>query len=211
MPHLIEPRNLPGGSIPAEEPVGLFHAWWRGDPLPNLPTLPGVELSPALDISPLFAFASPDPLVIRERILRGHQPWVATIAGESIAYGWVTTSDLSIGELGLDVALQPGCRYLWDFFTTPSWRGNGIYPRLLQAIIAHDEDAERFWVGHDLENVASAHGIAKAGFCEVGAVYRLRDGELAMISSGRLDRASAASEQFGITLIDRLSTGMRSS
>jgi GNAT superfamily N-acetyltransferase len=209
MPHLTEPRNLPGGSVPIEEPVGLFHAWWRGDPLPNLSMLSGLELSPALDTPAISAFASADPRVIGERILRGHQPWLATIAGEPVAYGWVTARDLSIGELGLDIALQPGCRYLWDFFTTPSWRGNGIYPRLLQAIIAHDEKAERFWVGHDLGNVASAHGIAKAGFCEVGAVYRLRDGGLALISSGRLDRASAASEQFGITLIDRLSAGIK--
>lgn len=209
MPHLTEPRNLPGGSVPAEELVGLFHTWWRGDPLPNLSTLPGLELSPALNSSAISAFASADPRVIGERILRGHQPWLATIAGEPVAYGWVTASDLSIGELGLDVALQPGCRYLWDFFTTPPWRGNGIYPRLLQAIIAHDGEAKRFWVGHDFGNVASAYGIAKAGFCEVGTVYRLRDGGLGLISSGRLERARAASEQFGITLIDRLSAGIK--
>jgi GNAT superfamily N-acetyltransferase len=209
MTQLTRPREFQGESNSVTEAVGLFHAWWRGDPLPNLPDWPDLKLERSSDPHLLAELTDADPHAIEERLVRDHQPWLATIAGEPVAYGWVTASDLSIGELGLDVALQPGCRYLWDFFTAPSWRGNGIYPRLLQAIIAHDEKAERFWVGHDLGNVASAHGIAKAGFCEVGAVYRLRDGGLALISSGRLDRASAASEQFGITLIDRLSAGIK--
>ena len=108
------------------------------------------------------------------------------------------------------MSLQAGSRYLWDFFTVPAWRGNAIYPRLLQAIIAHEAAAHRFWIGHDRSNIASAHGIAKAGFCEAGAVFRLPGGALAMTCSGHSDRAMAASDQFGIALVDHLAAGSAS-
>jgi hypothetical protein len=98
---------------------------------------------------------------------------------------------------------------LWDFQTLPPWRGRGIYPRLLQAIIADDMEAERFWVGHDLDNISSARGIAKAGFRQVGAVYRTAGGELAMMPSGSIEHATAASAQFGIRLVEHSSMATR--
>jgi GNAT superfamily N-acetyltransferase len=171
--------------------------------------LTDLELSPAADVGLIAALRNKDPGRLEDRTRQGQQPWLATMAGEPVGYGWVSSGELTIGELDLSVVLQPGSRYLWDFFTIPSWRGRGIYPRLLLAIIAHEVEAERFWVGHDLGNLASRRGIVKAGFCEVGAVYRLSDGRFALITSGQIERASAASDQFGITLVDRLSAGFR--
>jgi hypothetical protein len=122
------------------------------------------------------------------------------MAGEPVAWGWCATSDLSIGELGLSCSLPPGNRYLWDFVTLPSWRGRRIYPWLLQTIIASEPDAERFWLGHDMPNVASARGITKAGFQEVGVLYRRPDGEFVLVPSGSWDRAEAAASLFGVSL-----------
>jgi GNAT superfamily N-acetyltransferase len=208
MTQLTKPREMQGNLEPATEPIGLFHAWWRGDALPVLPPIPGLVLTPATDISALAAFAGVDASTISDRLDRGHEPWQAAINSRVVGYGWATANDLTIGELGLEVSLQPGSRYLWDFFTMPEWRGQGIYPRLLQAIVAHESSAERFWIGHDLANVASAHGIAKAGFGEVGAVYRLPSGALAMTCLGAWDRAVAASAQFGVKIVDHVSAGI---
>jgi GNAT superfamily N-acetyltransferase len=208
MTQLTETREMQGESEPATEPVGLFHTWWRGDLVPEFPPLTDLEMIPAIDVGLVATLGNKDPRKLEDRIRKNHQPWLAIIAGEPVGYGWVTAGDLTIGELDLDLSLRAGSRYLWDFFTVPKWRGNGIYPRLLQAIIAYEVAAERFWIGHDLSNIASAHGIAKAGFCEVGTVYRSSEGSLVMTCSGEFHRASAASDQFGIELVDHVSAGI---
>jgi GNAT superfamily N-acetyltransferase len=188
---------------PATEPIGRFHAWWRGDPLLALPELHGLSIAPTDDarfLAELVNIAAP---AIEERMQQGHRAWVAWLAGMPVSWGWVATDALAIGELGTARQLPPGNRYLWDFFTTPPWRGRGIYPRLLQTIIVRDPEAQRFWVGHDFANTPSARGIARAGFREVGVVYRQMDGEFALVPAESLPLAEAASTLFGIPLAGR--------
>ena len=44
---------------------------------------------------------------------------------------------------GLSWPLGPQDRHLWDFVTLPAYRGRGVYPHLLQAILrAESEGAE---------------------------------------------------------------------
>lgn len=135
---------------------------------------------------------------------RGHTPWSARIDGEPVGWGWCATREVSIGELDIAVPLPPGNRYLWDFFTVPAWRGRGIYPRLLRTIIEHEPEVARFWVGHDLGNLASARGITKAGFHEVGLLYHRQDGGFELVPSGPLERAVAASDLFAVPIAGRL-------
>jgi GNAT superfamily N-acetyltransferase len=198
-----EPHYQIGGSAPLGDPIGLFHTWWRGNPLPNFPLYPGLAIGQTDDVLLIATMSGIDVGLIWERFRRSHQPWLARIDGQPVAYGWIAFGDLSIGELGLAVELDSTSRYLWDFQTLPPWRGRGIYPRMLQAIIDHDAAVERFWVGHDLGNVASARGIARAGFCQVGPVYRLPDGSLALTPKGSIDHAAAACTQFRIQLVDQ--------
>ena len=187
----------------ADAAIGRFHAWWRGDPLPNVPPLPGLALSPTDDERLICALAALPPAEFRARAIQGHQPWLARIGGEPVGWGWCASSSLSIGELGIACRLPAGNRYLWDFMTVAPRRGLGIYPRLLQAIVSGDPEGERFWVGHDLPNVASARGIAKAGFQEVGVVCRQPDGGFMLVPSGSVERATAASAIFGVPVVDR--------
>jgi GNAT superfamily N-acetyltransferase len=184
----------------AAEPVGRFHAWWRGDPAPFLPPLPGLSIAAVADIGLLAALAGIDAAEARERLRRRHQPWLARIAGEPVGWGWLAAGEASIGELGITRRLPPGDRYLWDFTTLPAWRGRGVYPRLLQAMIAANPDVARFWIGHDLPNLASARGIAKAGFQDVGVLYRRADGGFALEPTGSRERAAAAAALFGVPI-----------
>src|SRR5262249_35635739 len=70
------------------------------------------------------------------------------------------------------------------------WRGLGIYPRLLQAILAREAgEAQRFWIGHVRENRASGRGIVKAGFGTIGATDR---GHAQALRRERLDRAGTS-------------------
>jgi GNAT superfamily N-acetyltransferase len=98
-----------------------------------------------------------------ERFADGHRAYVAWCAGKPAAWGWVATRTARIGELDSTVTIPTGERYLWNFVTLKSHRGQGVYPRLLDAIVK-SEDADRFWIAYAPENHASGAGIAKAGF-----------------------------------------------
>ena len=196
--------EIPDLTLPA---VGRFHAWWRGDPVPTLPRLPGLAIAATTDLPLLGELSGVAAHELKARMERGHAPWLAHIAGEPVGWGWCATREFSIGELGIARSLPPGNRYLWDCFTVPSWRGQGIYPRLLQAMLDHEPDVERFWVGHDLDNLASARGIAKAGFGEVGLLYHRQDGGFILVPSGPLERAVAASDLFAVSIAGRLPAG----
>jgi hypothetical protein len=80
---------------------------------------------------------------------------------------------------GLTVArVDAAASYLWNFVTLPAFRGRGIYPRLLEAIIeAESVEAETFWIAYAPENHASAAGIHKAGFRTVGQLRYTETGQ----------------------------------
>jgi len=189
---------------PTAQPVGRFHAWWRGDTLPALPPVPGLSIAATADTRLLSELSGTDQRELDARMACGHTPWSARIDGEPVGWGWCATREVSIGELGIAVPLPPGNRYLWDFFTVPTWRGRGVYPWLLQTIIEHEPEAARFWVGHDLGNLASARGITKAGFHEVGLLYHRQDGGFELVPSGPLERAAAASDLFAVPIAGHL-------
>ena len=119
----------------------------------------------------------------------GHRPWLARIGKVPVGWGWVAAREAEIQELGFSFALLPGDRYLWDFTMLPAWRGHDVNPALLQAILV--EGATRFWIGHDRDNAASARGMAKAGFREVGTAHRPPDGQTPVCSKrgGRARRS----------------------
>ncbi len=181
-------------------PIGSFYAWWRGDPLVSLPPLPGLTIDAMPDPDVLAALTGLTPAELGARFAAGHRAYLARMSGQPVAYGWVARAGAAIGELGISFTLPPANRYLWDFFTLPAWRGLGIYPRLLQAILGWESEATRFWVGHDTPNLASRRGILKAGFYEVGRVYRTARGELVLVPAGPVERALAAASLLGISL-----------
>ena len=197
----------PSGPVPepgptlVRPPIGSFYAWCRGDPLVPLPSLPGLTIEVVSDPEAFAALEGPDPAEVAARFAAGHRAYLARLDGQPVAYGWVATIQAEVGELGLSFKLPPANRYLWDFYTRPPWRGLGIYPRLLQAILGREADAERFWVGHDTPNIPSRRGILKAGFQEVGRVYRTVGSKLVLVPVGPPERAAAAAQLLGIRLL----------
>ena len=99
------------------------------------------------------------------RFAAGHTAWIAAIDGEPAAWGWMASRSADIGEMGLTFELPSRARYLWNFVTLPAFRGRGIYPRLLDAIVrAERSRADTFWIAYAPENRASEAGIRRAGF-----------------------------------------------
>lgn len=198
-------------SVPASNPVGLFYAWWRGDELPVLPPVANLAVV-AADTALLaasFPALNPDEQDRRQRA--GHQPYLARVSGQPVAYGWSAHRTAEIGELGVTLQLADGERYLWDFVTLPDWRGQGIYAGMLHAILAAEPNAERFWIGHDFDNRASARGILKAGFQPVNALFLTSNGAPVLfaypetgVSPPVLERAGAAAALLGLPLVGQL-------
>jgi GNAT superfamily N-acetyltransferase len=178
---------------PAErDTFGIFYGWWRGDPLPQLVEPAGLATGRLVNDQPTPVVETLNPADADALRQRGHRLYLARIGAEIVAYGWAATKTASIGELGVEMRIAPNERYLWGFVTLPDWRGRGIYPALIQAILRHEADADRFWIGHDVGNGASASGILKAGFVPVGEAYQGEDGILRYARSGDDERARAA-------------------
>lgn len=109
----------------------------------------------------------------------------------------------AIGELALDFALPPGDRYLWDFATLPEWQGRGLYPRLLQAIVADaPAEVQRLWIIHAPENLPSGAGMHKAGLEPVGQLSFRAAGGLGLAPLGADERAHAGAELLGVSIVD---------
>lgn len=137
----------------------------RDDPRPELTPLPTLEVHHVWDADFMAGLQDRPPADIERRMDAGHRAYVAWLNESPAAWGWVATRTADIGELAVAFTLPAGERYLWNFVTIPAFRGRGIYPRLLEAIIeAESQEAERFWIGYAPENHASGAGIVRAGF-----------------------------------------------
>jgi GNAT superfamily N-acetyltransferase len=177
--------------------------WWHGDDTPWLPSITTFYACPSDDASLLARLAKLDLESVQTRLSDGHVPYIAWLRDTPVAYGWVATHTAHIGELNLHITLPVQSRYLWDFATLPAWRGRGIYPHLLQAILtAEKSSAERFWIIAAPENRASSVGIVKAGFQNVANLTFQHDGQPRLIPLGNEERVYAAQSLLQTPLLD---------
>jgi GNAT superfamily N-acetyltransferase len=175
--------------------------WWPGDPLPALTPIDHLEVSVVSDAATLAPLTALDTATVQARLDDGNQSYHAWLAAVPVAYGWVATASASIGELDVDFRLAAD-RYLWDFVTLPSWRGRGVYPHLLQAILEREGAAERrCWIINAPENVASARGIEKAGFQRAGDLAFTADRRPALLSASQPERARPGAALLGVPLL----------
>ena len=146
-------------------PLAIRH---RDDAVAPLAPVEGMSVRRERDAEVMARLQDKAVAEMGARMVGGHRAYVAAIYGADAAFGWVATRHARIGELGLAFDVPPGERYLWNFVTLPAFRGRGIYPRLLDAIVrAESAEAEAFWIVRAPENGASGAGIARAGFVEV--------------------------------------------
>lgn len=179
--------------------------WWHTDPLPTFPNQPGFLAKPVEDYELLARINQITLLEVHARRFSGHKPFMAYLDGQPAAYGWVAAKEAKIGELGLTFSLPIEHRYLWDFATLPAFRGKGMYPRLLQAILLNElPAAEYFWIIHAPENLPSGIGIDRAGFKPVGQLSFQLDGSVGLQPFDDLLRAQMGASLMGVPLIDTI-------
>lgn len=177
--------------------------WWRNDPLPPLPQLSGFEVRVANNAAELAQVNKLPVMEVQARWNDGHRAYIGYLQGQPTSYGWLATRRASIGELNLDFAIPSEERYLWDFATLSEWQGRGLYPRLLQAIVADmSEAARRLWIIHAPENLPSGAGMHTAGFKPVGQLSFRAEGGVGLMPLESIERAQAGSELLGVPIID---------
>jgi len=186
------------------EQAGLLWAWWQGDALPVLAPLPGLAAVAATDTEALANLMEIPAADVLELMQRERRPYLALLGTHTAAYGWSASGQASFGGGLVAFQLPARNRYLYDFVTLPAWRGQGVYPHLLQAILSQEsQEHERFWIIHQSSNVASERGISKAGFILASRVYFQHDDSLALVpASGAIERARAGAALLGLPLIE---------
>jgi GNAT superfamily N-acetyltransferase len=202
----IEKMQMKNKEIILGEQAGLLWTWWRGDLLPTLPPLPTLTVAEMMGSTHLMAMLMGISDNDVETLLQeGHRPYVAYLSSIPVAYGWSAINRANFGEGQVHFQIPVNNRYLYDFVTLPTWRGLGIYPRLLQAILRRESrEYERFWIIHQLANVASQHGIARAGFRIASHVYFINNDKLALVPpEGEGQRAQAGAALFGLPLLEK--------
>lgn len=122
------------------------------------------------------AMALGEPSEVGRRFAAGSRCFVAHVAGEIVAYGWVSRGMERIGELERSLRMRPDEAYIWDCATIPQFRRQGLYTALLGYIAAmlRDEGMRRLWIGTSLQNRPSLRGMANAGFQPVLKVLYFR-------------------------------------
>ena len=182
---------------------GLLWTWWRGDPLPPLEPLSNFTVVTPTDLTLIAHLLDTPTEYVMQRMQDKHRPHVAYMNNTPVAIGWSAMDQAEFAEGLVHFRIPPKNRYFYFFVTLPEWRNRGIYTHLLQTILRiESSENERFWILHEIENTASARGIAKAGFNLISRFCLLSDDTACFIPVGTdTERAHAGAAVFGLPLI----------
>jgi len=117
----------------------------------------------------------PDRHLFPARFARGEQFWTAQHEDKILSYCWATQEPVDIGEIRCVISPRGDEVYLYDAFTFAEYRGQNLYPALLQCILnsSRQHGLRRALIFVLSDNMASIRGVQKAGFREFQRVtYR---------------------------------------
>lgn len=171
-----------------------FAVRYKDNPTTLLDTRTSVEVRRELSAARMAALQNKTEAEMERRFRAGHRAYVGYVAGTAVSWGWVATRVAEIGEMNAAFSIPRRERYLWNFVTLKEYRGQGIYPQLLRAIVSAEwSEADRFWIAYAPENHASAAGIRRAGFHAV-----------AELSFDKAGRAAVHEIAEGATMVARM-------
>jgi len=109
------------------------------------------------------------------RFARGEHFWTAQQADKILSYCWATQEPVEIGEIRCVMHPRGDEVYLYDALTFAAYRGQNLYPALLQRMVeaSRAQGWRRALIFVLSDNMASIRGVQKAGFREFQRVtYR---------------------------------------
>jgi len=183
------------------KPMWLLWCWLRGDALPSCESVSGLTVEASTHVERLSPLMRIPEAALREQLGLGHRAYLARLLTTPVACGWSAAGAVALFGGRVTLRVPPNHRYLYGFVTHPDWRGRGIYPQVLQAIL-RGEEQKYFWIMHLLENTSSQRGIHKAGFRVAGRVTFLPTSGLGLMPPpGDSERAQVAETLLGLPLI----------
>jgi hypothetical protein len=178
----------------------MLYIFSRQDTLLPLSTIQGLEIKQVDDPLLLSIMGEISLQEATSRLASDNKAYVAFLDGVPAAFGWMAMGKARIGELNHEFILPVGHRYLWNFRTLSTFRGLGIYPRLLQSILSNEgQTSDCFWIMHAPENKASRQGIRKAGFEFIGKISVVKDKNPFMEAKESRHKSLEVQHTFGLT------------
>lgn len=149
----------------------MLYAFTKQDMIPSFPLPGNLEIRESDSPELMSGLGQISLIEAVSRFGNENKAFVAYWNDVPAAFGWMAMGKARIGELNHEFILPEWHRYLWNFRTLPDFRGRGIYPHILQHILATEkEHTDCFWIMHAPENNSSQKGILKAGFRFVSMV-----------------------------------------
>jgi len=138
-------------------------------------------LPPGVEIAMWDRTASAGPLGTRwhpeaaQRFGEGQACAVARAGSDVVAYCWLTGAPVAVAEIDRLLVPGPDEVYLYEAFTSPSWRGRGLFQALLMKLrqFAHARGKRRALIFVLASNVPSWRAIEGAGFEMFQAVTKI--------------------------------------
>jgi RimJ/RimL family protein N-acetyltransferase len=114
----------------------------------------------------------------RQRYAAGHRIYALRIDGEVAQVSWLrVANEIAPTEVAPKgrIVLEEVTGIIYDCWTPPRFRGRGLYPRVLGAIVsdAHANGMD-VWMYCYCDNTGSIRGIEKAGFRKHSHMWRVR-------------------------------------
>lgn len=113
------------------------------------------------------------------RLEEGQAAYTACTDGRLAHFGWLALrqTQARLTEVDCVLPLPPGSATLYDFYTHPADRGQGLYRASLRRMLSDafsDPETEHAWIFVLADNTASRRAIESAGFRHVGTSRLVR-------------------------------------
>jgi GNAT superfamily N-acetyltransferase len=140
----------------------------------------------------------PEGDLVAERLSRGCRCFAVWVEGAVAGYGWLSTSPEWIGEIQLEIAPKAGEGYIWNCFTLPEHRRQGVFRSMVKGITAVGarEGLTRMWIGSVAIPAERAvgpsgftpalhlHSTVKAGMCWLKVIVP-EEADLQLVEAAR--------------------------
>jgi GNAT superfamily N-acetyltransferase len=125
--------------------------------------------------------------IVKARFNQGEVCGVAWSNSKVVSYCWLAFKQAEVGEINRIIKLSDKELYLYDAFTLPDYRGRGLFPALLTAILgfARSKSYSRALIFSNSRNRPSLRGIEKAGFSLFQSIHFLKLLDLRLCLPGR--------------------------
>lgn len=164
------------GGVFAHKTLCLFEVDLKGPAAPPCEARLAVEfcrLDAASWALQRYTSHIPDRSLFPARFARGEQCWTAQRDSKILSYCWATQAPVEIGEIRCIMHPRGDEVYLYDAFTFAEYRGQNLYPALLQRMLDYSQQQglRRALIFVLSDNTASIRGVQKAGFREFQRVH----------------------------------------